>query len=500
MKGRVSIERISTARQSLAELSELSSESQVRQAVDLLSSFLDELEPVTGENDHEQEAENESRFNTLAESSSDAIISIDERSTIRYVNPAAGQIFGYELAEMLGKNLTFLMPERFREIHVTSLKRYLTTVQRHVRWRAFELIGLHESGREFPIEVSFGEEVRKGKIFFTGIVRDVTDRKLAEEALRASEQRLLAIVDNTTALIFIKDLELRYVLVNREYERLFDIERDQIRGKTDFDIHPHDVAETLRANDRQVIETGAPLQFEERVPSKISARYYVVVKFLLRDRVNEPYAICGIATDITKLKQAQEELRSREAELAHITRIMTMSEITSSIAHEINQPLGAIVNYGNACLRLIKTGSADAKDIATALSEIVDNANRASAIIAQIRALSKKAPPEMVVLEVKDLVTGILPLVRHELYGGRIVLKTVLSDNLFPVIGDRIQLQQVLLNLVIKRNGGDAPSSRRPPASLYHRTVACLGGQGAHSDHRDGLRSRPVGRGPTKNY
>jgi PAS domain S-box-containing protein len=457
MKGRVSIERIAAARQRLSELAELGppgSESRVRQAVDLLSSVLDELETVAKGGEFEQETDNESRFNTLAGAASDGIISIDDQSTIRYVNPAAGQMFGYEPAEMLDKNLTVLMPERFRQSHLTSFRRYLTTGQKHIRWRAIELVGLHKSGREFPIEISFGEDVRKDKHFFTGIVRDVTDRKRSEEALRVSEQRLQAIVDNTTALVFIKDLELRYVLVNREYERLFDIGRDQIRGKTDFNIHPHDVAETLRANDRQVMETGGPLQFEEVVPSRLGARYYVVVKFLLGDQVNEPYAICGIATDITELKQAQEELRSREAELAHITRIMTMGEITASIAHEINQPLGAIVNYGNACLRLITTGSADVTDIATALSEIVDDANRASAIIAQIRALSKKAVPETVVLEVKDLVADILPLVRRELNGRRIVLKTVLSDNLPPVRGDRIQLQQVLLNLVI--NGMEA--------------------------------------------
>ena len=470
MKGRVSIERIATARQRLAELSEFGppgSESQVREAVELLFSVLDELETAAKGGELEQETDNESRFNTLAETASDGIISIDDQSAIRYVNPAAGQMFGYEPAEMLGKNLTVLMPERFRQLHLTSFRRYLATGQRHIRWRAVELVGLHKSGREFPIEISFGEDVRGDKHFFTGIVRDLTDRKRSEEALRVSEQRLQAIVDNTTALVFIKDLELRYVLVNREYERLFGIGRDQIRGKTDFDVHPHDVAETLRANDRQVIETGAPMQFEEVVPWKASDRYYVVVKFLLRDQANEPYAICGIATDITELKQAQEDLRSREAELTHVTRIMTMGEITSSIAHEINQPLGAIVNYGNACLRLITSGPADLTDIATALSEIVNDANRASAIIAQIRAHSKKALPEMVVLEVKDLVTEILPLVRHELNARRIVLKAVLSDNLDPVMGDRIQLQQVLLNLVI--NGMEA--MHQVPEDCRHLSI-----------------------------
>jgi PAS domain S-box-containing protein len=123
------------------------------------------------------------------------------------------------------------------------------------------------------------------------------ERRRAEEALRASEQRLQDILDNTTAVVFVKDLDLRYLLVNREYERRHQVQREQIRGKTDFDILPRDVAETVRANDRHVIEAGAPIQFEEAVPMAEGERQYVVVKFLLRDRTNKPYAVCGIATE-----------------------------------------------------------------------------------------------------------------------------------------------------------------------------------------------------------
>src|SRR4029077_13148316 len=135
------------------------------------------------------------------------------------------------------------------------------------------------------------------------------------DALRASERRLQDILDNTTTVIFVKDLDLRYILVNHEYERRFRVQRDQIRGKTDFDIHPHDVAETVRANDRRVIETGAPVQFEETVPMAAGGGHYFVVKFLLWDRVEKPYAVCGIATDITAMKRA-EDLQARRARQA----------------------------------------------------------------------------------------------------------------------------------------------------------------------------------------
>jgi GAF domain-containing protein len=103
---------------------------------------------------------------------------------------------------------------------------------------------------------------------YAEVIRENRDRKQAEEALRASEQRSQDIVDNTTAVIFVKDLDLRYVLINREYERRYQVQRDQIRGKTDFDFLPHDVAEALRDNDRRVIEAGVPIQFEETVPPR----------------------------------------------------------------------------------------------------------------------------------------------------------------------------------------------------------------------------------------
>jgi PAS domain S-box-containing protein len=142
--------------------------------------------------------------------------------------------------------------------------------------------------------------------FFATVIVDITERKRAEEELRESEQRLQDIVDNTTAVVFVKDLDLRYLLVNREFERRHRVRRDQIRGKTDFDIHPDDVAEAVRHNDRQVIEAGAPLQFTETVPSDGGERVYVSAKFLLRDRTGKPYAVCSIATDITDSKRAEE--------------------------------------------------------------------------------------------------------------------------------------------------------------------------------------------------
>lgn len=135
--------------------------------------------------------ESESRFRTLAETASDAIITIDEDSTIIFVNAAAENVFGHTVAEMLGRELTLLMPEYLRHLHKAGFEKYVETGRRHLSWRAIELPGLHKSGREIPMEISFGEFTKNNNRFFTGVARDITERKRAEESLRRSREERL---------------------------------------------------------------------------------------------------------------------------------------------------------------------------------------------------------------------------------------------------------------------------------------------------------------------
>jgi PAS domain S-box-containing protein len=145
------------------------------------------------------ERESDRRFRTLAETASDAIITIDEDSHIVLTNQATAKIFGYSIAEMLGKDLTMLMPEYLRHLHHQGLSRYKDTGVRHTSWQAIELPGLHKDGREIPLEISFGEFIKNDRRYFTGIARDITERKRAEaehkraeEALRRSREERLA--------------------------------------------------------------------------------------------------------------------------------------------------------------------------------------------------------------------------------------------------------------------------------------------------------------------
>jgi PAS domain S-box-containing protein len=130
-----------------------------------------------------QTTESETRYRTLAETASDAIITIDENSNIIYANEAAEHVFGYRADEIIGEPLTKLMPQRFRSRHNAGLRRYITTNKKNIGWTAVELPGQHKSGVEIPLELSFGEFEKDGNRFFTGIARDITERKVAEATL-----------------------------------------------------------------------------------------------------------------------------------------------------------------------------------------------------------------------------------------------------------------------------------------------------------------------------
>jgi PAS domain S-box-containing protein len=137
------------------------------------------------------------------------------------------------------------------------------------------------------------------------------ERRCAEQELRDKQQQLQAILDNAPAVVYLKDArrDFRYLLVNRQFEALFEMSREQPLGKRDHDLFPREMADALLANDRKVLETGSALEFEELVPQEDGLHTYISVKFPLCDAAKVPYAVCGISTDITERKQVEETKR-----------------------------------------------------------------------------------------------------------------------------------------------------------------------------------------------
>jgi len=155
--------------------------------------------------------------------------------------------------------------------------------------------------------------------YFAAIVHvDITDIKLAERDLRESESRLQAVIDGSLSVIYIKDLESRYFMVNRRYAEVLNIEKEGIVGRNDFDLFPAKTAEEFQGNDRTALASPVPLMFEEITPHTDGPHTYLSNKFAFRDTNGEPYAICGISTDITELKQKEAELQNSEERIRRI--------------------------------------------------------------------------------------------------------------------------------------------------------------------------------------
>jgi signal transduction histidine kinase len=189
----------------------------------------------------------------------------------------------------------------------------------------------------------------------------------------------------------------------------------------------------------------------------LGRRYLRTTVSPLRPHAQRVEAALVIRRDFTEQALASEALREAEMELAHVTRVTTLGEVTASFAHELNQPLAAIVNNANACLGLLPNRRRDLDEVRDALADIVSDAERASAIIDRVRGLAQRSSPEKVPLQLEDVVRDVVALTATESDARGVAIRTDVAADLPVVLGDRVQLQQVLLNLIV--NGMDAMSA-----------------------------------------
>jgi C4-dicarboxylate-specific signal transduction histidine kinase len=162
----------------------------------------------------------------------------------------------------------------------------------------------------------------------------------------------------------------------------------------------------------------------------------------------------GALMDVTAAKHAQEALQQAQAELAHVTRVTTLGELTASIAHEVNQPLAGIITNGEACLRWLSNELPNLEEARSAVARMIRDGNRASEVIRRLRALTKKTDPQKMPLDINDVIKDVAALVQREVLNHRVRLRLDLDPKLTTVFGDRVQLQQVIINMIM--NGIEA--------------------------------------------
>ena len=249
----------------------------------------------------------------LAECSPDAMVVTDRHGKIAWVNAQTEKLFGYSRDDLFGQTVDLLVPDRFREIHPAHRNAYSAEPTIRPMGSGLELYGRRKDGTEFPIDIMLSPiGIEREPAIVLAAIRDVSERKRAEKALHESERRLRAFLDNSPNLIFLKDVEGRYLLVNREFQRVFHISQEQIAGKKDEEVFPAEQAAAFRKNDLLVLQGGVSREFEEVAVHDGEPHTSIVHKFPLRNPDGKAYATGGIVTDITARKRTEEALRQSE--------------------------------------------------------------------------------------------------------------------------------------------------------------------------------------------
>lgn len=291
-----------------------------------------------------------------------------------------------------------------------------------------------------------------------GQTAEIVERQHAEEALRASEHFLNSIIENIPDTIFVKDAStLRFVRLNKAGEQLLGYRREDLLDKSVHDLFPEPEAAFFDAKDRDVLESRQLVNIpEEPVQTRYGPRLVHTMKIPILDVRGDPRFLLGISRDITEQKRAEAELRESERRyqevqmaLAHANRVMTMGQLTASISHEIKQPIAASATNAQAGLLWLKAQPPNLEEVRLAFDRINKDMKRASEVMNRIHGLVKKAPPMMERLRINDAIDEVIALMRSEILKHDIVVHRALARALPDIDGDRVALQQVILNLLM---------------------------------------------------
>ncbi len=300
-----------------------------------------------------------------------------------------------------------------------------------------------------------------GGIEFFGAVMDTTESHRAEEALRRSESYLAEAQRLTHTGSWAWQVAGRVALhLSEEWYRLYGFDPEKsppTREERVQRVHPEDRAKWQGAVDRAIAETsGFEMEFRILLPDG-TVKYIHTVGHPVLNASGDLVEFVGSSTDITERKRAEEALealRQAQADLARVNRVTTMGELTASLAHEVNQPIAAAVTNANTCLRWLTRDHPDLEEAREAAMRIVKDGTRAAEIISRIRLLFKKGAPERELVDVNDVIREMIVLLRGEATRYSISFRTELAADLPQIMGDRVQLQQVFMNLML--NGIDA--------------------------------------------
>jgi PAS domain S-box-containing protein len=365
---------------------------------------------------------------------------------ITYWNRGAVELYGWPAEEALGKVSHQLM----QTIFPAPLEEINAELLRAGRWDG-ELVHTRRDATRVTVASRWSlqrdQQGRPAMILETN--NDITERKQAEYLTGQ-------VFESSPDGMSVVGRDYRLQRVNPVLARIWGMPAERLIGKHVGDLPGTEFEQTAKPNLDRCF-AGEDVKFSRWVLSPRGRRFYVVVSYSpLRPDSERVEAALVINRDLTDLMVASEGLRTAQADLAHVNRVATMGQLTASIAHEVNQPIAAAVINAHTALRWLASEPPDLEEARKALGRVVDNGGRASDVIGRIRAVVAKAPPRRSRFDLNEAVSDVMALTRNEALKHGVSVQTRLATDLPPVEGDRVRLQQVILNLIM--NGIEAMS------------------------------------------
>jgi PAS domain S-box-containing protein len=383
--------------------------------------------------------ENEEKWKAIFENNPTMYFMVDADGNVASVNHFGAEQLGYAVDELKG---TCVLKIFHPDDRAAAQKNMAQCLEQRGRAMSWELRKVRKDGSTLWVRETAKAMLLNDAPVALIVCEDITDRKWAE---RLTAQ-LFEISPDGICLV---GPDYCYQRVNPAYERNVGMPAERIVGRHVADLLGTEIfAHPIQPNLERCF-AGAEASYAEWINYPAGRRYVVVTYSPLRRGAERVEAVLVIVRDLTDHMLASEALRAAQAELAHANRVATMGQLTASIAHEVNQPITAAVTNAHAALRWLEAIPPNLEEVRQAVGKIVSNGRQAGDVIGRIRALIKKAPPRKERYDLNEAIRDVISLSRNEMVRHGILLRTGLARGLPPVHGDRIQLQQVVLNLIV---------------------------------------------------
>jgi PAS domain S-box-containing protein len=397
----------------------------------------------------------EERTTLIIDTALDAVVTMSAEGTITSWNEQAATMFGWRSDEAIGNRMSeMIIPEQHRPAHERGLRHFLNTGEGPLLRRRIQVPAIRRGGLEFPVELQV-VPMRLGREWvFSAFIRDITESKRAEDKLRESEFSLRQLTETIPEMLWSATPAGSIDYCNA---RVLDYTGSSAAGLMGDGwkrlLHPDD-ANHAAGVWMACVTSGSQYRVEVRIfhAADRAWRWCVISALPLQDDQGRILKWHGTVVDMHDWRQAQEELRNTQAELAYMTRVTTMGALTASIAHEVNQPLAGIVTNANTCLRMLAADPPNVVGARETARRTIRDGNRASDVITRLRSLFSRKEPTKEPVNLNEATREVLALSRTQLQKSQVVLE--FFDDLPLITGDRIQLQQVILNLIL--NAADA--------------------------------------------